>query len=184
MTHFSEIENYIRDTISKNHGIFNRESIMKQSSEWMQKFPVEFNSILNFIENEGTNDMMDDAPSSVAFHGGFADDSTSSVIFGSRIADDSTSSVIFGSRIDNDSMSSVIFGSRIDNDSTSSVIFGSRIDDDSASSVVNMHDQMSPVSDSPMGSEHIDSSPGGYPDDDFDSCMPLQRTMSSATPRN
>jgi len=171
MTHFSEIEKYIRDTISKNHGIFDRESIMKQSAEWMQKFPVEFNSILNFIENElNSTDMMDDSTPSDAFHGGFADDSTSSVIFGSRIADDS--------------MSSTAFGSRINDDSTSSVIFGSRIDDDSASSVVNMHDQMSPVSDSPMGSEHIDSSPGGYPDEDFDSCMPLQRTMSSVPFRN
>ena len=184
MTHFSEIEYYIRDIISKNHGIFDRESIMKQSAEWMQKFPVEFNSILNFIENEGKDDMMDNAPSSVAFHGDFADDTTSSIIFGSRIEDDSTSSVIFGSRIDDDSTSSVIFGSRIADDSMTSVAFGSRIDDDSASSVVNMHDQMTPVSDSPMGTEHIDSSPGGYPDDDFDSCMPLQRTMSSVLFRN
>ena len=184
MNNFSEIENYIRDIISKNNGIFNKESIMKQSAEWMQKFPVEFNLILNFIENEDTNDMMDDAPSSVAFQGGYADDIESSVIFGARIDNDSTSSVAFGSRIDNDSTSSVAFGSRIDNDSTSSVIFGARIADDLASSVVNMHDQMSPVSDSPMGSEHIDSSPGGYPDDDFDSCMPLQRTMSSVLFRN
>ena len=165
MTHFAEIENYIRDIISKNHGIFDRQTILKQSAEWMQKFPVEFNSILNFIENEGTNDMMDDSTPSVAFHGDFADASTSSIIFGSRIDDDSTPSVAF-------------HGGYAD-DSTSSVIFGSRTTDDSASSVVNMHDQMSPVSDSPMGSEHIDSSPGGYPDDDLDSCMPLQRTMSS-----
>ena len=154
MTNFGEIEKYIHDEISKNHGIFNRDSIIKQSSEWIQKFPVEFNSILNFIENEGRNDMMDDAPSSV--------------VFGSRIADES---------------SSVVFGSRFA-DESSSVAFGSRIDDDLASSVVNMHDQMSSVSDSPMGSDHIDSSPGGYPDDDFDSYMPLQRTMSSTTPRN
>jgi hypothetical protein len=210
MSHFSEIENYIRDIISKNHGIFNRDTIMMQSAEWMQKFPVEFNSILNFIENEETNDMMDDTPSSVAFGSRIADDSTSSVAFGSRIADDSTSSVAFGSRIADDTPSSVAFGSRIaddstssvifgariaddstssvaigskiDDDSTSSVIFGARIADDLASSVVNMHDQMSQVSDSPMGSEHIDSSPGGYPDDDFDSYMPLQRSMSSTTP--
>lgn len=156
MSHFAKIENYIRDIISKNHEIFNKESIMKQSAEWMQKFPVEFNSILNFIENEETNNMMDDAPSSVAFQGGYADDSTSSVAFGSRI----------------------------DDDSTSSVAFGARIADDLASSVVNMHDQMSPVSDTPMGSEHIDSSPGGYPDDDFNSYMPLQRSMSSVSFRN
>jgi len=170
MSHFSEIENYMRDIISKNHGIFNRESIMKQSAEWMQKFPVEFNSILNFIENEETNNMMDDSTPSVAFHGGYADDSTSSIIFGSRIDDDSTPSAAF-----HDGYANV---------STSSVIFGSRIADNSASSVVNMHDQMSPVSNSPMGSDHIDSSPGGYPDDDFDSFMPLQRTMSSSTPIN
>ena len=154
MTHFAEIEKYIRDSISKNQGIFNRDTIMMQSAEWLQKFPVEFNSILNFIENEETNDMMDDSPSSDAFQGGYANYSTSSVIFGSRI----------------------------DNDSTSSVIFGCRIADDSTSSVANMHDHISQVSDSPMGSEHIDSSPGGYPDDDFDSYMPLQRSMSSTTP--
>jgi len=129
MTNFGEIEKYIRDEISKNHGIFNRDSIIKQSSEWIQKFPVEFNSILNFIENEGRNDEMNDDP-------------TSSVACGSRFADDPTSSV------------------------------------------ANMPDHISSVSDSPMGSDHIDSSPGGYPDDDFDSYMTLQRTMSSATPRN
>ena len=184
MSHFSEIENYMRDIISKNHGIFNRESIMKQSAEWMQKFPVEFNSILNFIENEETNNMMDDSTPSVAFHGGYADDSTPSVAFHGGYADDSTSSIIFGSRIDDDSTPSVAFHDGYANVSTSSVIFGSRIADNSASSVVNMHDQMSPVSNSPMGSDHIDSSPGGYPDDDFDSFMPLQRTMSSSTPRN
>jgi len=198
MTHFAEIENYIRDTISKNHGIFDRESILKQSAEWMQKFPVEFNSILNFIENEGTNDMMDDSTPSVAFHGDFADDSTPSVAFHGDFADDSTPSVAFHGGYTDDSTSSIIFGSRIDDDSTPSVAFhggyaddstpsvafGSRIADDLASSVVNMHDQMTPVSDSPMGSEHIDSSPGGYPDDDFDSCMPLQRTMSSVPFRN
>jgi hypothetical protein len=128
MSHFAKIEKYIRDIISNNHEIFNKDSIIKQSGEWIQKFPVEFNSILNFIENEGRNDEMNDAPSSVAF--------------GSRFADDSTSSV------------------------------------------ANMPDHISSVSDSPMGSDHIDSSPGGYPDDDFDSYMPLQRTMSSATPRN
>jgi hypothetical protein len=198
MSHFSEIENYMRDIISKNHGIFNRESIMKQSAEWMQKFPVEFNSILNFIENEETNNMMDDSTPSVAFHGGYADDSTPSVAFHGGYADDSTPSVAFHGGYADDSTSSIIFGSRIDDDSTpsvafhdgyanvstSSVIFGSRIADNSASSVVNMHDQMSPVSNSAMGSDHIDSSPGGYPDDDFDSFMPLQRTMSSSTPRN
>jgi hypothetical protein len=42
---------------------------------------------------------------------------------------------------------------------------------------------MSSGSDSPMGSDHIDSSPGGYPDDDFESYTPLQRTMSCAPPR-
>ena len=41
---------------------------------------------------------------------------------------------------------------------------------------------MSTIVESPMGSDHIDSSPGGYPDE-FESDMPLQRTMSYAPSR-
>ena len=83
-TSFVEIENYIRNLISKNGGVFNRDSIMIQSKEWIQKFPVEFNSILNFIENEGKSDeMMDDSMPSVAFGGtSYVDDSMPSVAFG------------------------------------------------------------------------------------------------------
>jgi hypothetical protein len=159
-TIFVEIEKYIRDLITKNSGVFDRHSIMMQSNDWMQKFPVEFNSILNFIENEGTNDMMDDSTPSDAFHGGsYADDSTPSVAFhGGSYADDSTPSVSF-------------YGGRYADDSVSSVAHH----DEYSGNI--MHDHMSSVSDSPMGSDNIDSSPGCYPDDDFD--MPLQRTMSS-----
>ena len=201
-TIFVEIEKYIRDLITKNSGVFDRHSIMMQSNDWMQKFPVEFNSILNFIENEGTNDMMDDSTPSVAFHGGYADDSTPSVAFHGGYADDSTPSVAFhggyaddstpsdafhgGSYADDSTPSVAFHGGSYADDSTPSVSFyGGRYADDSVSSVAHhdeysgniMHDHMSSVSDSPMGSDNIDSSPGCYPDDDFD--MPLQRTMSS-----
>jgi hypothetical protein len=133
-TIFVEIENYIRDLITKNSGVFERNYIMMQSNEWMQNFPVEFNSILNFIESEGRNDeMMDDSTPSVAFGSRFDDDSTPSVAFGSRF-DDSTPSVAFGSRFDDESPS-VAFGSRFDDDSTPSVAFGSRFADDSTPSV-------------------------------------------------
>jgi hypothetical protein len=188
---FVEIENYIRNLIFKNCGVFDRNTIMMQSHEWMQKFPVEFNGILNFIENEERNDdMMDDSTPSVAFGSGFADDSTPSVAFGSRFADDSTPSVAFGSRFADDSTPSVAFGSRFADDSTPSVAFGGYADD-STPSVAHyeeysgniMPDPMSSISDSPMGSDHIDSSPGGYPDE-FESDMPLQRTMSHGPPRN
>ena len=174
----TQIENYIRDLITKNSGIFNRNSIMMQSNEWMQKFPVEFNSILNFIENEGKNDeMMDDSAPSVAYQGGYADDSTSSVAYHGGYADDSAPSVAY-------------HGGYAD-DSAPSVAYHGGYADDSAPSVANyeeyngniIQDHMSSVSDSPMGSDHIDSSPGGYPDDDFESNIPLQRTMSSAPPR-
>ena len=151
-----EIEKYIRDLITKNSGVFDRHSIMMQSNEWMQKFPVEFNSILNFIENEGTNDMMDDSTPSVAYHGGgYADDSTPSVAYhGGGYADDSTPSVAY---------------------------HGGGYADEYSGNI--MPDHMSSVSDSPMGSDHIDSSPGCDPNDDFESEMPLQRTMSYAPPR-
>jgi hypothetical protein len=140
-TFFVEIENYIRNLISKNNGIFDRDSIMMQSKEWMQKFPVEFNSMLNLIENEGKNDeMMDDSAPSVAFGGSrFVDDSAPSVTFGgSRFVDDSAPSVTFGgSRFVDDSAPSVTFGgSRFVDDSAPSVTFGgSRFVDDSAPSV-------------------------------------------------
>jgi len=129
-TIFVEIENYIRDLITMSGGFFNRDTILNASREWMQKYPVEFNSILNLIENEGSR-IDDDSTPSVAFHCAYDDDSTPSVAF--------------------------------------HVEYSGNI----------MPDHISSVSDSPMGSEHIDSSPGGYPDDDFESDMPLQRTMSS-----
>jgi hypothetical protein len=116
----------------------------------MEKFPVEFNSILNMIEDEGRNvgcDFMDDSTPSVAY-GGYADDSTPSVAYGGY-ADDSTPSVAH-----HDEYSCNI-----------------------------MPDNISSVSDSPMGSDHIDSSPSGDQDDDSESDMPLQRTMSCAPPR-
>ena len=134
--------------ILKNSGVFDRNSIMMHSYEWMQKFPVEFNSILNLIENEGSR-IDDDSTPSVAFHSGYADDSTPSVAFHGGYADDSTPSVAHYEE------------------------YSGNI----------MPDHMSSVSDSPMGTEHIDSSPGGYPDE-FESDMPLQRTMSHGPPRN
>jgi hypothetical protein len=141
-TSFVEIENYIRNLISKNNGIFDRDSIMMQSKEWMQKFPVEFNSMLNLIENEGkNNDMMDDTLSSVAFGSRFADDTTSSSVAfgGSRFADDTTSSSVAfgGSKYVDDSVPSVAFGgSKYVDDSVPSVAFGSRFADDTTSSSV------------------------------------------------
>jgi len=173
-TSFVEIENYIRNFISKNNGIFDRDSIIMQSKEWMQKFPVEFNSILNLIEKEGKSDeMMDDSAPSVAFGcSRYIDDLAPSVAFGgSRYIDDSAPSGAFGgSRYIDDSVPSVAFGgSRFVDDSVSSVAFGgSRYIDDSAPSV-----NYSPKADS-MSSDY---SPCGYPDDD--DCGPLQRTMSS-----
>jgi hypothetical protein len=157
-TIFVEIENYIRDLITKNSGVFERNYIMMQSNEWMQKFPVEFNSILNFIESEERNDEM-------------MDDSTPSVAFGSRF-DDKPSSVAFGSRFDDDSPS-VAFGSRFDDDSPSVAYHGDYADDfpkDPISSV-----DYSPKADS-MGSDY---SPCGNQDDE-ESDIPLQRTMSCA----
>jgi len=131
---FVEIENYIRDFITKSCGFFNRDEILNASKEWMEKYPVEFNSILNLIENESSR-IDDDSTPSVAFHGGYADDSTPSVAHYEE--------------------------------------YSGNI----------MPDHMSSVFNSPMGSEHIDSSPGGY-SDEFESDMPLQRTMSHGPPRN
>ena len=189
-TIFVEIENYIRDLITKSDGFFNRDEILNASKEWMQKYPVEFNSILNLIENEGSR-IDDDSTPSVAFHGAYADDSTPSVAFHGAYADDSTPSVAFGGRYADDSTPSVAFGGRYADDSTPSVAFCSRIDDDSVYSAAIqeeyggniMPDPMSTIVESPMGSDTIDSSPGGYPDDEFMSYMPLQRTMSSVPTR-
>jgi hypothetical protein len=179
-THIPEIEKYIREMIATNGGSFKREAILAQSKEWMEMFPVEFNSVLNMIEAEGRNVGCDEM-----------DDSTPSVAYGSRFVDDSTPSVAYGSRFDDDISSSVAYGGYAD-DSTPSVAFGSRPVVESTPPVAPHHDEysgnimpdhMSSVSDSPMASDHIDSSPGGYPDDDFESDMPLQRTMSCAQSR-
>jgi len=207
-THIPEIEKYIREMIATNGGSFNREAILKQSQEWMEKFPVEFNSVLNMIEAEGRNvgcdEMMDDSTPSVAYGSRFDDDiSSSSVAYGSRFDDDSTPSVAYGSRFDDDSTPSVAYGGYADDstpsvayggyadDSTPSFAFGSRPVVESTPPVAPHHDEysgnimpdhMSSVSDSPMGSDHIDSSPCCDQDDDFESDMPLQRTMSSYAP--
>jgi len=163
-THIPEIEKYIREMIATNGGSFNRAAILIKSKEWMETFPVEFNSVLNMIEAEGRNvdcdEMMDDSTPSVAY-GGYADDSTPSVAYHGCFDDDSTPSVAYGGYAD---------------DSTPSVAMGNKYSGNI------MPDHMSSVSDSPMASDHIDSSPGGYPDDDFESDTPLQRTMSSYTP--
>ncbi len=168
-TQIPQIENYIREFIAINGGSFNREAILKQSQEWMEKFPVEFNSVLNMIEAEGRNvgcdEMMDDSTPSVAYGSRFADDiSSSSVAYGSRFADDSTPSVAYGGGYADDSTPSV-----------------APYHDEYSGNI--MSDHMSSVVHSPMASDHMDSSPGGYPDDDFESDMPLQRTMSCAPSR-
>jgi hypothetical protein len=131
---FVQIENYIRDLIIKSGCVFNRDEILNASKEWMEKYPVEFNSILNLIENESSR-IDDDSTPSVAFHGAYADDSTPSVAHYEE--------------------------------------YSGNI----------MPDHMSSVSDSPMGTEQIDSSPGGY-SDELESDMPFQRTMSHGPPRN
>ena len=182
---FIEIEKYIRHFIAKKDGFFNREQILNASIEWMQKYPVEFNSILNLIENEGSR---------------FADDSIPSVTFDSRIDDDSTPSVAFGGEYADDSTPSVALGSRIDDDSTpvtegnksmiTNIFYEYKSADHSPHCVLNHDDEysgnimpehLSSVAYSPMGSDHIDSSPGGY--SDFETDTPLQRTMSFAPPK-
>jgi len=180
-TQISQIEKYIREINATNGGSFNREAILKQSQEWMEKFPVEFNSVLNMIEAEGRNvgcDEMDDSMPSVTYGSRFADDSTPSAAYGGGYADDSTPSVTYGSRFTDDSMPSFSFGSRHGVESTPPPVAPHH--DEYSGNIASDH--MSSVSDSPMASDHIDSSPGGYPDDDFESCTPLQRTMSSYTP--
>jgi hypothetical protein len=181
-TQIPQIETYIREMIATNGGSFNREAILVKSREWMEKFPVEFNSVLNMIETEGRNvrcdEMMNDSMPSEAYGSRFANDSTPSAAYGSRYADGSTPSAAYHGCFDDDSTPSVAYGSRFDDDSTPSAVphhgeYGGNIASDHITSVV----------ESPIGSDHIDSSPGGYPDDDFESDMPLQRTMSCAPSR-
>ena len=178
-THIPQIEKYIREMIAG--GSFNREAILKQSQEWMEKFPVEFNSVLNMIEAEGRHvgcdEMMDDSTPSVAYGSRYADDISSSSVAYSGYADDSTPSVAYCG-YDDDSTPSFTFGSRPVVESTPPI---APHHDEYSGNI--MPDHMSSVSDSPMGSDHIDSSPGGYQDDDFESDMPLQRTMSCAPSR-
>jgi hypothetical protein len=190
-TQIPQIEKYIREMLATNDGSFEREAILAQSKGWMEMFPVEFNSVLNMIEAEGRNvgyDEMDDSTPSVAY-GGYADDSTPSVAYGGY-ADDSMPSVAYGCYAD-DSTPSVAYGS-YKNEPKITNIFGYKCADDSTPSFTPHHDEysgniasdhMSSVADSPMGSDQIDSSPGGYADDDFESCNLLQRTMSCAQPR-
>ena len=178
-TQIPQIEKYIREIIASNGGSFEREAIFAQSKLIVQMFPVEFNSILNMIEAEGRNlgcDEMDDSTPSVAY-GGYADDSTPSAAYHGGYADDSTPSAAYHGGYADDSTPSFAFGSRPVVESTPPV---APHHDEYSGNI--MPDHMSSVSDSPMGSDHIDSSPGGYPDDDFESCTPLQRTMSSCAP--
>jgi hypothetical protein len=164
-THIPEIEKYIREMIAG--GSFNREAILIKSKEWMEKFPVEFNSVLNMIEAEGRNVGCD-----------FMDDSTPSVAYGSRYDDDSTPSVAYHGGYADDSTPSVAYNGGYADDSTPSV---APHHDEYSGNI--MPDHMSSVSDSLMGSDHIDSSPSGDQDDDSESDMPLQRTMSCAPSR-
>lgn len=174
-----QIEKYIREMIATNGGSFNREAILMQSREWMEMFPVEFNSVLNMIEAEGRNvgcDEMDDSTPSVAY-GGYADDSTPSIAY-CGYADDSTPSIAYGGYNNEPKITNIFYGYKCTDDSPPSVAphhdeYGGNIASDHMSSVV----------ESPMGSDQIDSSPGGYADDDFESCNLLQRTMSCAQPR-
>jgi len=192
-TQIPQIEKYIRELIATNGGSFDREAILAQSKEWMEKFPVEFNSVLNMIEAEGRNvgcdEMMDDSTPSVAY-GGYADDSTPSIAY-CGYADDSTPSIAYGGYAD-DSTPSIAYGGYNNEPKITNIFYGYKCTNDSTPSVAPHHDEyggnimpdhMSSVVESPMGSDHIDSSPGGYPDDDFESYTPLQRTMSCAPPR-
>jgi len=195
-TQIPQIEKYIREIIAG--GSFNREAILMKSKEWMEKFPVEFISVLNMIEAEGRNvgcdEMMDDSTPSVAYGSRYADDSTPSVAYCGGYADDCTPSVAYGGYhggYADDSTPSVAYGGGYADDSTPSVAYCSRPGVEPTPPVAPNHDEysgnimpdhMSSVSDSPMGSDHIDSFPGGYSDDDFESCTPLQRTMSSYAP--
>ena len=194
-TIFYEIEKYIRNMVAQNNGSFNRDAILIQSKDWMEKYPVEFNSILNMIENErksGYSDFMDDSTPSVAYGGGFVDDSTPSIAYGGGFVDDSTPSVAYGSGFADDSTPSVAYGGGFADDSTPSVAYGGGFADDSMPSFYHTGSiyaadetpNILPNQDDPMGSDEVDSSPNGNQDDDeFDSYMPLQRTMSSLPPR-
>jgi len=177
-TIFYEIEKYIRNMVAQNNGSFNRDAILIQSKDWMEKYPVEFNSILNMIENErksGDSDFMDDSTPSVAYGSGFADDSTPSVAYGGGFADDSTPSVAYGSGFVDDSTPSIAYGGGFVDDSTPSCTYGGFAVDETPNILPNQDD--------PMGSDEVDSSPNGNQDDDeSDSYMPLQRTMSSLPP--
>ena len=180
-TIFYEIEKYIRNMVAQNNGSFNRDAILIQSKDWMEKYPVEFNSILNMIENErksGYSDFMDDSTPSVAYGGGFVDDSTPSIAYGGGFVDDSTPSVAYGSGFADDSTPSVAYGGGFADDSMPSFYHtGSIYAADETPNIL-------PNQDDPMGSDEVDSSPNGNQDDDeFDSYMPLQRTMSSLPPR-
>jgi hypothetical protein len=161
-TIFLEIEKYIRDTVAKNGGSFHRDTILIQSKEWMEKYPVEFNSILNMIENEGISggsDFMDDSTPSVHNGGGYADDSTPSVHYSGEYADDSTPSIHYSGGYADDYMSSVHY-------------------DGGINAMDESHSEYR--KDDPMGSDEVDSSPNGNADDDeIESYIPLQRTMSS-----
>jgi hypothetical protein len=195
---FIEIEKYIRNKIAMNGGFFNREQIWNESIEWFVNNPVEFNSILNLIENEGSR-FADDSTPSAAKSDRIDDDSTPSVAFGGEYADDSTPSVAFGGEYADDSTPSDALGSRIDDDYTpvtedsksliTNIFYGYKSADHSPHCVLN-HDEysgnilpehMSFVADSQMGSDQVDSSPGGY--SDFETDTPLQRTISFAPPR-
>ena len=175
-----QIEKYIREMIATNGGSFDREAILVQSKKWMETFPVEFNSVLNMIEAEGSHvgcdEMMDDSTPSVAYGSRYADDISSSSVAYSGYADDSTPSVAYHGGYADNSTPSFAFGSRPGVESTPPVAYH----DEYSGNI--MPDHMSSVSDSPMGSDHIDSSPSGDQDDDFESDMPLQRTMSSCAP--
>jgi hypothetical protein len=167
-TQIPKIEKYIREMIAANGGSFDREAIFMLSKDWIVKFPVEFNSVLNMIEAEGRNvgcDEMDDSTSSVAYHGVYTDDSMPSVTYNSGYSNESKITNIF-------------YEYKYADDSTPSAAHYDEYNGNI------MPDHMSSIADSPMGSDHIDSSPGGYPDDDSEFYMPLQRTISHAPPAN
>lgn len=169
-----QIEKYIRGVIATNGFSFNRDAILIKSKEWMENFPVEFNSVLNMIEAEGRNigyDEMDDSTPSVD-NGCNADDSILSVTYDRSINQPNITNIIYGYKYSDDSTPSVAYYGGYADDSTPSVTYN----DEYNGNII--PDHMSSVAESPMGSDHVDSSPGGYTDD-FESCNPLQRTMSN-----
>jgi hypothetical protein len=173
-TEIPKIEKYIREMIAADGGSFNREAILQRSKEWMQNFPVEFNSVLNMIEAEGRNvecDEMDDSTPSIEYDFGFTNDLSSESV------------AYFHQTKSNSNITNIIYEYKYADDSI----------DDSTPSVANYEeyngdippDHMSYVDKSPMESDQIDSSPCGYQDDDFETYTPLQRSvsMSYAQPR-